>query len=70
MGMGNVCGHMRENNEALSDIPEWYITKSCHEPVHAAIMTLICAAVLPGRQGCMSHAAHANQTLRHALMPL
>ena len=32
MATGNVYGHMKENNEALSDIPEWHITKNGQEP--------------------------------------
>jgi hypothetical protein len=34
MATGNVYGHMKENNEALSDIPECPITKSGQEPNH------------------------------------
>jgi hypothetical protein len=33
MATGNVYGHMKENNEALSDIPECPITKSGQEPI-------------------------------------
>ncbi len=34
MATGNVYGHMKENNEALSDIPEWHITKNGQEPTY------------------------------------
>src|SRR5262245_41334884 len=32
--MGNVYGHIRENNAVRIDIPEWYITKNEHEPIN------------------------------------
>ena len=40
MSTGNVYGYMKENNEVLSGIPEWYITKSGQEPAWCPVPAL------------------------------